>query len=77
MSQKINENTLRHRIERTSIGSDILGKFSSRIQGLHTSAKRQDGVFFLVLVLMSLAVYWKFIFGVKAFLLMDIGDDSY
>ncbi len=54
-----------------------MGKFSSRIQGLHTSAKRQDGVFFLVLVLMSLAVYWKFIFGVNAFVFMDIGDDSY
>lgn len=59
------------------IRSGILSKFSSRIQRFYDTSRRQDGVFFLTLVIMSIAVYWKFLFGIKAFVFVDIGDDSY
>ena len=54
-----------------------MGKSTTRIYRLNESAKRQDGVFLLLLVLLTVGVYWKFLFGVKAFVFVDVGDDSY
>lgn len=51
--------------------------FSFRVHHLNIDSRRQNGVFFLVLALMSVAVYWKFIFKIQAFVFVDIGDDSF
>lgn len=40
-------------------------------------SKRQDWIYFILLVLLTVSVYWKFLFGIQAFVFVDVGDDSY
>jgi hypothetical protein len=54
-----------------------LAKSPIRLRSLEETPKRQDGVFLLLLVLMTVAVYWKFLFGIQAYVFVDVGDDSY
>ncbi|MEN6595220.1 MAG: YfhO family protein [Clostridiaceae bacterium] len=54
-----------------------MAKSTIRLRSLEENPKRQDGVFLLLLVLMTVAVYWKFLFGIQAYVFVDVGDDSY
>ena len=44
---------------------------------LNDASKRQDWIYFILLVLLTISVYWKFLFGLQAFVFVDVGDDSY
>lgn len=39
--------------------------------------QRQDALFLLLLFLVTIAVYWKFLFRIQAYVFVDVGDDSY
>ena len=54
-----------------------MDSFFARKQHINTSTRSQDGAFFLILAVMVVAIYWKFLFGVKTFVLTDVGSDSY
>ena len=56
---------------------NIVNQRKNPISIIDDKSKRQDWTFFLVLMLLTIAVYWKFLFGIKAFVFVDVGDDSY
>ena len=41
------------------------------------SRRKQDWTFVLLLMLVTVGVYWKFLFGVRAYVFFDVGDDSF